>query len=60
MIFLVIPGRGKAANPEPMNTDFRRFRVKASASHSPTVFMGSGFIAARCPGMTFEIGSFHQ
>jgi hypothetical protein len=53
--FCVIPGRGIAANPEPMNTDIRWLFPDAGASFSQTAFMGSGFIAARCPGMTEKI-----
>ena len=43
-LFSVIPGRRAAANPEPMNTD--------GAKRAMTVFMGSGFSPAGCPGMT--------
>jgi hypothetical protein len=35
-----------------MNTGVEVFRSEAGASREKPVFLGSGFIAARCPGMT--------
>jgi hypothetical protein len=48
----VIPGRVVGANPEPMNTDSSGKASAIELNERLPVFMGSGFIAARCPGMT--------
>jgi glycine dehydrogenase subunit 2 len=49
----VIPGRGKAASPEPMNTEGRAKTAGAPAGHSQTpVVMGSGLSPSASPGMT--------
>jgi hypothetical protein len=54
MNFFVIPGRGIAANPEPMHTDGCRVSAGVGALFQETVFMGSGPSPVGCPGMTPE------
>jgi len=52
MNFFVIPGRGVAASPEPMNTAAAGFARSLALRFPESVFMGSGPSAPRCPGMT--------
>jgi hypothetical protein len=42
----------RSRNPEPMNTGPSRECLAAAANLSLSVFLGSGFGAARRPGMT--------
>ncbi len=56
-VLVVIPGRGEAANPEPMNTGSGRTRKNRCAQLSRPVFMGSGPVPPGHPGMTTPTGS---
>jgi hypothetical protein len=53
---VIIPGRGQAANPEPMNTASGRTRKNRCAQLSRPVFMGSGPVPPGHPGMTTPTG----
>ncbi len=48
----VIPGRGDAASPEPMNTAGSEGAPANVPQYPPSVFMGSGPGASHRPGMT--------
>ncbi len=50
----IIPGRTAGPSPEPMNTEAAGAAPHIGAKWSRPVFMGSGLIAAQCPGMTME------
>jgi hypothetical protein len=52
MVFVVIPGRSDAANPEPSHTDDPPVFSGVCAYLAEPVFMGSGSRPAGCPGMT--------
>jgi hypothetical protein len=39
-----------------MNTNLDNEPLTPAHQQQTTVFMGSGFIAARCPGMTIKFG----
>lgn len=50
---IVIPGQTKGLSPEPMNTGGRGSSTARSATaREASVFMGSGLVASRRPGMT--------
>jgi hypothetical protein len=50
---IVIPGQAKGLSPEPMNTEASRAVADlAVLDPLPPVFMGSGLVASRRPGMT--------
>jgi adenine-specific DNA-methyltransferase len=52
----VIPGRGSAASPEPMNTGPENDAPAVGTDTAPSVVMGSGPAPAGRPGLTNERG----